>query len=283
MKFIHISDLHIHYGEDREETVNARLLIDGIIRKYADDEKPWIIITGDIVQDGLERQYKMAVEILSKLKSAQFKLFIQPGNHDYGPHGYLAYTECAQGLFQKYILDKLLKLDKAKQQGVRMENIYPIRNEHLENIIFIGLDSIAAIEDKFLHFSRGSIGKHQRDAMMDYIDIAKLKGKKVVVCLHHHPFYRDEFAKPIMELEDSSTFMETIKGKVDVLCFGHKHKSNFWSTIKDNDKSNKSKNYNIPLILASGKSVERDSDGKLTFREIEITDAGPEPNDVIVN
>ena len=283
MKFIHISDLHIHYGENENDTISARLLVNEIISKYTSSNKPWVVITGDLVQDGRKRQYKKAVEILSELIENGFKLLIQPGNHDYGPRGFIAYTELAQGRFQKYILGRLLDDKRALQSGVEMEDLYPRLIEHDDDgVVFIELDSVEEVEDAPAHFARGAIGSFQMRKMVTEIDKAMSSGKKVVVLVHHHPFYRGELAAPVMEMEDSREFMTAIKGKVDVLCFGHKHKSDCWSFVSNQDRDGYSEKYQVPWILASGKSNDRTKDGKLFFREVEISRTGISMSEVKV-
>ncbi len=46
--------------------------------------KPIIMITGDVVNDGAENQYKDAKDYLDELHGAGFNLRLIPGNHDYG-------------------------------------------------------------------------------------------------------------------------------------------------------------------------------------------------------
>ncbi len=272
MKFIHLSDLHIHSTRNTEETVYAFALVQGIIAKYKDsDDKPWIVITGDIVEDATEKQYVRAVEILFILKDKGFTLLIQPGNHDYGLKGNI-YGEIGQARFQKYILAGLLKDTDAATDGLYMEDLYPRVIEHEEGIVFIELDSMQAIENKLAHFARGRISKKQLVILSDQIEIAKNNGKKIVVCMHHHPFYRGELAKPFMAMENAEELMSILKGKIDILCFGHKHISNVWSYDANRDMDGYSQKYRIPWIIASGKSTEKTRDGKLYFREIEINE-----------
>ena len=79
MKFIHLSDLHIHSSNDD----NAKL-IESL--KYISDTYPEhkLIITGDITDDGAPRQYENAYELL---KSFIGRIYICPGNHDFGAAG----------------------------------------------------------------------------------------------------------------------------------------------------------------------------------------------------
>ena len=86
MKFVHISDLHI--GQNAVFNKRAKQLVSRIARQYASyDEKPVVLITGDLVHDGLAEQYELAKDILFKLHNQDFKLLMCPGNHDYGSDG----------------------------------------------------------------------------------------------------------------------------------------------------------------------------------------------------
>ncbi|MBW1759685.1 MAG: metallophosphoesterase, partial [Deltaproteobacteria bacterium] len=143
IKFIHLSDLHIHGSNMKEDNVNTIKIIDYIIGRYADynkEEKPVVLITGDITDDGKKNQYKNAVKILGPLVNERFEVLACPGNHDYGPAGNI-YTEKSQQLFQDYILGELLNIKKAGDSSVTMEDLYPMQKSS-EEVLFIGLDSV---------------------------------------------------------------------------------------------------------------------------------------------
>ena len=78
----------------RDENVNARIIVDWIVERYSNDQKPLILLTGDIVDDGKTNQYKNAVKILTPLVEAGFPILPTPGNHDYGRWG-MNYNEAA--------------------------------------------------------------------------------------------------------------------------------------------------------------------------------------------
>jgi 3',5'-cyclic AMP phosphodiesterase CpdA len=244
IKFIHISDLHIHATERRDNR-NCRKVVDFIGRHYP-DEKPIVLITGDIVDDGKEVQYQNAVSILKPLVN---------GNHSYGPFGNI-YTEESQQLFQDYILDKLIKLPEASRYGTKMEDLYPMVTIK-DNVLFVGLDSVVGNENDFLHFASGEVGEIQREKLA--IILRRNPGRKVVVYFHHHPFYRNGFKKFVMEMDDAKEVLRILAGLVDFVCFGHKHEAETW--MAEN---------NIDWMLASGKTPERNDNYKFQYREVEI-------------
>lgn len=253
IKFIHLSDLHIHTTERRDNR-NCRKVVDFIGHHYP-DEKPIVLITGDIVDDGKEVQYQNAVSILKPLVNAGFKILAVPGNHSYGPFGNI-YTEESQQLFQDYILGDLLDIAYARQPHTKMEDIYPMVTIE-GDVLFIGLDSVVGNEDEFLHFASGEVGKPQREKLA--ILLRRNPGRKVVVYFHHHPFYRNGFKKFAMEMDDAKEVLRILAGLVDFVCFGHKHESDV--RMAEN---------NIDWMLASGKTPERNDNYKFQYREVEI-------------
>ena len=259
VKFIQLSDLHIH-GSEKEDNVNCRKIMDFIVNKYSNDkqnEKPIILLTGDITDDGKENQYKIAVDILKPLVDNEFKVLATPGNHDYGLAGNI-YTEKSQQLFQDYILGELIDIPKAKQQGIKMEDIYPMVTIE-GDVLFIGLDSVVGNEDEFLHFASGEVGKPQRKELVNILKTNANSGKKVVVYFHHHPFYRNLFKKIVLEMDDAKKVLRILAGLVDFVCFGHKHVSDIWTA-----------EHNIDWILGSGKTTERNDQYKFQYREVRI-------------
>ena len=79
MKILHLSDLHFHRSnQDNKETIKT---LDTVNSKYP---KHYIVVTGDIVDDGHEEQYKNA---FNKLKQFKNRIFVAPGNHDFGAAG----------------------------------------------------------------------------------------------------------------------------------------------------------------------------------------------------
>lgn len=249
-QFIHLSDLHIRTSNDKENNQNCKKIIDFIIQQYPNNQ-PAVVITGDIVDDGHEEQYKNAVTLLKPLVDNGFSVLAAPGNHDYGPKGNI-YTEKSQKLFQKYILTDLLSNPDAAQDGVEMENLYPMTTE-IDNTLFIGVDSVVGAENEFMHFASGEVGKAQRDKLQTILNKNLNSGKNIVVFFHHHPFDR----RFVMELDDAKEVMRLLAGRTDILCFGHDHSSEAYNEKHD-----------IDWILASGKSTTKGKKYKFQFREI---------------
>lgn len=251
VKFIHLSDLHIHKTERRDNR-NCRKVVKFIINHYPND-KPLVLISGDIVDDGRKEQYINAVNILRPLTNAGFKILAVPGNHCMGPFGNI-YTEESQRYFQYYIIGDLMNMPLAKGEGVTMEDLYPMITIE-GDVLFIGLDSVVGNENEFLHFASGEVGEPQRRKLANIL--RRNPGRKVVVYFHHHPFCR----KFVMEMDDARQVLRILAGLVDFVCFGHKHVPDIW--MADN---------NIDWMLASGKTPERNDQYKFQYREVKINE-----------
>ena len=79
MKFIHISDLHYHRNNKDNKAANK--MMKKLKENYADH---YLIVTGDIADDGHEKQFENAYKALAPFKG---RVFIAPGNHDFGAKG----------------------------------------------------------------------------------------------------------------------------------------------------------------------------------------------------
>lgn len=253
--FIQISDIHIH-GKKKLENINCEKIVSYIIEKYngSAEEKPVVLITGDIVDDGRARQYRSAVKLLRPLVESGFKVLPAPGNHDYGPCGNF-YTEESQAFFQSYILADLTENEEAGISGKTMEDLFPMVNT-IDDIVFVGLDSVVGNENAALHFASGEVGKEQRDKLVDILTSpAIVQGRKIVVYFHHHPFHQTTG----LEMDDAKEVLRILATKASVVCFGHKHVSRIWSAEND-----------IDWILASGKTTEHNAQHNFQFRQVTL-------------
>src|SRR4030042_6486603 len=113
MKFIHISDLHFHRDPDLNTEALATL-------QYIKDHYPQhnLIVTGDITDDGHEEQFNQAFKALEPF---QDRIFICPGNHDFGAAGNFYSQERAERF------DQLLSI-RLKQGGTFTGDQTPVVN-----------------------------------------------------------------------------------------------------------------------------------------------------------
>jgi 3',5'-cyclic AMP phosphodiesterase CpdA len=238
LKFIHLSDLHFRSKEENNRDVTATL-------EYIRDQYPThkLIITGDIVDDGHEAQYKRAFEALQPFIG---RIFICPGNHDFGAKGNLYGRERAER-FDTYLSIPL-------QQGGTFagENLPVIHclNNDAHPVLLIALDT--NVETLFpFDFACGQIGKKQLTALDRLLSDPSIADTVVVVFFHHHPFlHADQFKR----LLDARELMRILYGRVHLVLFGHNHVSKMWPDT-----------LGVPFILACDNSP-----GKQFAREITI-------------
>ena len=253
MKILHISDLHIGKEEtDVDEWRQAEKIVRRTIRAWGDDEdKPLVLITGDVVDDGREVEFIEARRILRPLHRAGFQVAPLPGNHDYGWNGSHA-QEKRFKFFKKYLL------------GIETRVTYPHVPYADDDVTVITLNSMQA-ETGFWDglLADGELGDHQLDELGELITTLRDERKKthkIVVALHHHPFIfpGDSPLKKAKELlahrlKDGADLMRLLSGRVDALLFGHEHRHlDFSEPYKGHVFTEE---YDIPCILCSGKST----------------------------
>lgn len=250
MKIIHLSDIHIGHKPNNE---NFDSIINWIINNEKKHQSNIVIITGDIVDNGAYEEYKEAKTKIDKIKNTGIKVLAVPGNHDYGKRGLIENWECVD-LFKKYISGDLK---------------YP-HLEAIDNYHFILLDSmLQEMKERDFWGAQGELGEEQLGELDSLLNIIETESPeaKVVIALHHHPFFDGHFHK----LRDDDLFKKVIMDKnkgdarIDGLLFGHKHnEKRFTGPNSEEDK------YNIGVIYSSGSTTSRNEFGKLIIPVIDL-------------
>ena len=243
MNIIHLSDLHFHRdNKDNKEAVNT---LKNVKASYPDD---YLVITGDIVDDGHEKQYENA---LKQLKPFKGRVFIAPGNHDFGALGNL-YSRERAGRFDDMLSGPL------EQGGTFLAENKPVVNvveEGNDIVMFIALDTNLETENPF-DFACGEVGVMQLDTLSAILAYPAVPEVKKVLFFHHHPFM---YSDPFMELKDAPKLARTVYNKVDVILFGHKHVMGDWVG-----------RWGAKHILASDNSPGKSKAGRITIEDGEI-------------
>ncbi|WP_409200862.1 metallophosphoesterase family protein [Methanobrevibacter sp. DSM 116169] len=185
---VHISDLHISNHEFNEDVFLKA--VDEINNISPD----FIILTGDITNQGYYAEYKRAKELLSLFKSP---LYAVPGNHDSRNLGYQT--------FEEYIGERSWKLIKENKTVV------------------VGVDSSSPDVDN------GNIGRPQQVWMDEQLDNCLSNKSFTVVAMHHHVIPIPETGRERNVLSDAGDILKSlINHKVDLVICGHKHVHNVW-------------------------------------------------------
>ena len=242
MKFIHLSDLHIHTHD--ADNKDARSMLSFVSTKYPDHR---LIITGDIADDGTKAQFENAYELLQPFKD---RIFICPGNHDFGAAGNFYSRERALRFDE--ILSKPLD-----QAGTFTGDSTPVVKKITDGgigIMLIALDSNLETENLF-DFACGEIGELQLRALDTILSTTPSTGVVKLLFFHHHPFIVND---PFMEMKDAKALARVVYGRVDVILFGHKHEMKQWE-----------RTWGTKYILASDNSP-----GKKYAKEITVDKKG---------
>lgn len=253
VKIIHLSDTHIGKSNNQEKVSR---IVDWIIENRELHKADVVVISGDIVDDGQEWQFKQAAELISRLRKAGLSVLTVPGNHDYGPDGYRE-NPSSQQEFREMI------------SGI---NRYPAVVYH-GGTAFVLLDSmLEEMNKREIWGAQGYLGERQiqdLDRLLDELS-ENPAVEKVVLVLHHHPFdYL--FYHGLRDHLDLKSVIARRKGqppRVNALLFGHKHLDHRFNDSDDN----KEELYGIDLIYASGQSVERDAQGNMILPVIDLDD-----------
>lgn len=253
MKIIHLSDTHIGLKGMAER---FELIIDDLTRHRPLNPGSHVIIhTGDLIHRADPDNRKLARVLLDRLRDFGYPLLLCPGNHDYGDS--LSVGAKAARAFQTAFAGYLFQ--DGKEEG--FPSLY-LRGD----CAFIGLDSNAAeLSGPARLLAEGCLGKVQLARLNALLDRDALRGRKIIVFLHHHPFAAgysvspdvgdgrlafNLFAgmtRPFRRLKDAHSFSRLVRDRVRVLLFGHMHHGL--------DCSAEAGKYGIPLALDGGSST----------------------------
>jgi 3',5'-cyclic-AMP phosphodiesterase len=242
MKFLHLSDLHIHTHESSNKEVIV--MLEFVAKRYPDHR---LLVTGDITDDGTQAQYENAFALLQPFKE---RVFLVPGNHDYG----------AVGNF--YSHERALRFDRLLAQPLNQGGTFkgdttPVVNVLQDGgaeIMVIALDSNLETEHPF-DFACGQIGDTQLRELKTILSGQAAARMVKILLLHHHPFMLND---PFMELKDAKALASAVYGRVDLILFGHKH-----------EMSQREKTWGTRYVLSSDNSP-----GKRYAKEVNIDKNG---------
>jgi 3',5'-cyclic AMP phosphodiesterase CpdA len=266
MKLIHLSDTHV--GRDDNGLRLQRLLDD--IATLGPAQQHLIIHTGDLCDRASPDLMQQSRALLDPLAAQGWRLLLCPGNHDCGDAVHVNPHSAAQ--FQEHFNSYLFG---------RQAPQYPVLTL-TPDCALIGLDSNAAEMSWWQRWAaEGCLGQAQIAALNVLLDQPAVRQRKVVVYLHHHPFY-DAFVvradvadqhylshllgwntRRLRRLKDAYSLLQVLRDRVDVLLFGHQHFGL--------DYSAEAQRYGIGLALdaSSSTATQMDTD-RMRYRVIDV-------------
>ncbi|OAG28036.1 metallophosphoesterase family protein [Thermodesulfatator autotrophicus] len=184
LKIAHISDLHVS-GHNYMKPWGENL-----ITLLEDMGPDYVIVTGDLTDDGYLYEYELAHYFLQKIK---FTTFVVPGNHDARNEGYQLFEEFFGTRFPSF------------------EN---------EKIVLLGIDSTEPDIDD------GHVGRENYPLIKEKLGPSQ---KFKIMCLHHHllpiPYTGRERNIPV---DAGDVLKICIEERVNCVLSGHKHYPWIW-------------------------------------------------------
>lgn len=230
MKIVHLTDLHL--GIPACNAVFEKVATN-IVNTLTPASDYVIVITGDLM-DSVESiaDYQPAIDAVNRFRNADFKVLVVPGNHDYGKgaHQYAHFVPAFKEAFYG-----------------TWDFTYP-RKDVIDGVAFIGLDSMEAEVAGDAVWADGRLGEAQLTRLEKMLsnDITIRDASKRVLYLHHRPF--DYMAVGHL-LNDRDQLKTVVRDKVDVMLFGHKHKSKVFN-----------RRWGIPKVYDGGTSTKKDGE-----------------------
>jgi len=186
MLIVQLSDIHV--GSQFQESVFAKVVED--VNELNPD---CIVITGDLTNEGLIKEYEKCKVLVSKLKCK--KIITISGNHDYRNSGYLA--------FKKFFPFETINALGKDVVLVTVGTARPDRNE-------------------------GEVGYRQN--LWIERTMLKFQDKVKILAMHHHLVGIPDTGSDRVTVIDAGDVLRTILAtKVDLVLCGHKHRPWIWN------------------------------------------------------
>lgn len=266
MKIIHLSDTHV--GRDNNGQRLQALLDD--ITSLGDPADHLIVHTGDLNDNASLEVMQQSQALLEPMRARGWRMVLAPGNHDYGDAMHIDPVCAAR--FQDHF-SELIFGQQPRQ--------FPVLTL-TDGCALIGLDSNAAQMSWWERWAaEGALGQAQLAALNALLDRPEVRQRKVLVYLHHHPFF-DAFAvradvgdgcyfshllgwntRRFRRLKDAYSLLQILRDRADVLLFGHQHFGL--------DYSAEGQRYGIALALdgSSSTATQMDTD-RMRYRVIDV-------------
>lgn len=241
-KLAHITDLHIKSLDLKGYKRQLGLLLEDIRRRECDH----IFITGDMIDNGEEKDYYTLIKILNQFGLMDTnKMSVTIGNHEIfggtqtAEDVYMFPTRCQDTNYNEQV-NLFYKFFKPAFDGAEInseENPFPYCKILFDKIAVIGVNSNA-------HWSKirnpigsnGAVYDEQFKKLSKILKSEKLKDKVKIILIHHHFNKMTEIANNMvhslwlfverrtMKLHNKKRLFRLFKdSKVDMVLHGHTH------------------------------------------------------------
>jgi len=189
MEIVQLSDIHV--GSQFQEEV-----FDKVISEVNDLKPDAVVITGDLTNEGLLKEYERCKKLISRINVKKFITI--SGNHDYRNSGYLA--------FKKYF---------------PFESV----NELSDDVVLVTIGT--ARPDR----NEGEVG--YRQTLWLERTMKKYKDKITILAMHHHLIGIPDTGSDRVTVIDAGDVLRTILDTdVNLVLCGHKHRPWIWDFNK---------------------------------------------------
>ena len=186
MMLVQLSDIHV--GSQFQPKI-----FDTVIDEVNDLGPDAVVVTGDLTNEGLVKEYEQARDLLSRIDVK--KIITISGNHDYRNTGYL--------IFRKYF---------------PFETI----NELDDGVVLITLGT--ARPDR----NQGEVG-YRQDLWLEKT-LKRYKNRIKIVAMHHHLIEIPDTGSSTAAVVDAGDVLRTILAtNVDLVLCGHMHRPWIWN------------------------------------------------------
>ena len=248
---LHLSDLHINSANAAWIIDRAHQVANAVKMAFADCNKIYVVVSGDIANEGLAEQYEHAVTFFTRLKSGltnnyngaipvEKRILCVPGNHDV----FLKEENKMRSVLLQSVQDSYPEIDESI-----FENIVGTQSAYADFIRKINDDAaykptlLSSIEDKVgdfqirfnLYNTAWMCGKKDAQGSifmpMDGVKIsADKKSVDLVISVMHHYYNWLAVGK-----QNKTKFMRRVAGSSNILIYGHEHE--FMATGKTDNLS----------------------------------------------
>jgi 3',5'-cyclic AMP phosphodiesterase CpdA len=237
MRYLHLSDVHVTGDYARHSLLRlgwrrwialGELRVGGRARAFARAPETirrivaeadtlgvdHLILSGDVTAYALPEEFQGARAALGAWAEKPGRCTVIPGNHDRytpGAHRTLRFEQSFGHLLGSDI------------PGVAVEEGFPFVRLLGEEDAIVGLQS--ARVPYFPGLSYGVVGRRQREALGRILERPEMKGRAVLVVVHHAPF--GEHGRPdrlLHGLTDAAPLLALLPGERFALLHGHIHR-----------------------------------------------------------